>query len=314
MKKMFGKLQKVALLAAATFMLVAFTITTLAACSNGSENGSGMGSGNDGNSTGGSGSGVTYTVTFNSNGGNKVEAQIILSGEKAEEPAEPTKDGFLFTGWRDESDSFFSFDTPIRSNITLTAGWEPTTVPFEPQNVTASASGLSYIDVSWNAVDGATSYVVYYRLSLESGEENGQEVGTEFTYTTTNSYITIERLLEDKTYIFWVRAKNSIGDSSRSNVVSARSYFPAPTRVSAYAQGKGYANVSCTPVRGATGYEIYAQARGSSTKVLLKRSVGSASIVVGGLKSQADYQFYVKAVCGTKTSDYSSASYWVLIH
>lgn len=178
----------------------------------------------------------------------------------------------------------------------------------------AKASGLSYIDVSWTAVDGATSYVVYYRLSLENGEENGQEVGTEFTYTTANNYITIERLLEDKTYIFWVKAKNSIGDSGRSNVVSARSCFPAPAGVSAYAQGKGYANVSCSPVRGATGYEIYAQARDSSTKVLLKKSVGCTSIVVGGLKSQTDYKFYAKAVCGTKTSDYSSASYWVWIH
>lgn len=100
----------------------AFTLTTLAACSNGLENGSGSGNGNDGYSSSGPGSYVRYTVTFNSNGGSEVEAQIVVSGEKAKEPAEPTKDGFLFTGWRDESDSLFSFDTPIRSNITLTAG------------------------------------------------------------------------------------------------------------------------------------------------------------------------------------------------
>ena len=326
MKKMFGKLQKAALLAAATFMLAAFTLTTLAACSNGSENVSGMGSGNDGDTTGGSDGGgspsqdseVIYTVTFNSNGGSEVEAQIVVSGEKAEEPAEPTKDGFLFIGWwNNKNGSFFNFDTPIRSNITLTAGWKITTVPSEPQNVTAKASGLRCIDVSWDAVDGADSYIVCYRLSLEGGEENSQESGTGFTCETTSTRITIEYLGEDKKYDFWVIAKNSIGESGRSNVVSALQYFPAPTNVHVDVTGTGYAHVSCNSVRGATGYEIYAQRADygfSSEIVFLKKSVSNVYVTVGGLASQGHYYFYVKAVCGTETSGFSSRSSLTLIH
>lgn len=313
------------LFAATTFMLVTFTLSTLVACSSGSENENDMGSGNDGDSTGGSGGGgnlsqgveVMFMVTFNSNGGSEVEAQIVVSGEKAEEPAEPTKDGFLFTGWRDENDSFFSFDTTIISNITLTAEWERITVPSEPQNVTAKASGLRCIDVSWDAVDGADSYIVYFRLSLEGGEGDSQENGTETTRETTNTRITIDYLNEDKKYDFWVIAKNSIGDSGRSDVVSARQYFPAPTGVRVDVTGTGYAHVSCNPVRGATGYEIYAQRNDygfSSEKVFLKSSVGNVYITVGGLASRGHYYFYVKAVCGTKTSDYSSKSDWTLIH
>ena len=313
------------LFAATTFMLVTFTLSTLVACSSGSENENDMGSGNDGDSTGGSGGSgnlsqdveVMFMVTFNSNGGSEVEAQIVVSGEKAEEPAEPTKDGFLFIGWRDENDSFFSFDTTIMSNITLTAEWERITVPSEPQNVTAKASGLRCIDVSWDAVDGADSYVVYYRLSLEGGEGDSQENGTEATRKTTNTRITIDYLNEDKKYDFWVIAKNSIGDSGRSDVVSARQYFPAPTGVRVDVTGTGYAHVSCNPVRGATGYEIYAQRNDygfSSEKVFLKSSVGNAYITVGGLASRGHYYFYVKAVCGTKTSDYSSPSRIILIH
>lgn len=322
---MFRKLPKVALLTAATFMLVTFTFTTLAACSNGSENGSGMDSGNGGGSTGGSGGGespsqgeVIYTVTFNSNGGSEVEAQIVVGGKKAEEPAEPTREGFLFTGWRDESDSFFNFDTPIRSNITLSAGWKITTVPSEPQNVTAKASGFRCIDVSWDAVDGADSYIVYYRLSLKGSEKDSQENGTEATYETTKTRITIEYLGEDKTYDFWVIAKNSIGDSGKSDVVSARQYFPAPTYVSVNVTGKGYAHVSCNAVRGASGYEIYAQRDDygfSSEKVFLKSFVGNMYMTVGGLASGGHYYFYVKAVCGTQTtSDYSPRSRLTLIH
>ena len=47
-------------------------------------------------------------------------------------------------------------------------------IPAEPQNVTAIASDPCCIDVSWDAVYGATSYVVYYRLSSEYGEENSK--------------------------------------------------------------------------------------------------------------------------------------------
>lgn len=292
------------LLAATTFMLMTFTLSTLVACSSGSENGSDMGVKE------------TYMVTFNSNGGSEVEAQIVVSGEKAEEPAEPTKEGFLFIGWQDKNDSFFSFDTTIMNNITLTAEWERITVPSEPQNVTAKASGLRCIDVSWDAVDGADSYVVYFRLSLEGGEGDSQENGTEATRKTTNTRITIDYLNEDKKYDFWVIAKNSIGDSGRSDVVSARQYFPAPTGVRVDVTGTGYAHVSCNPVRGATGYEIYAQRDEwsfSSEKVFLKSSVGNWA-TIGGLASGGHYYFYVKAVCDTKTSDYSSKSDWTLIH
>ncbi|MBD5412880.1 MAG: hypothetical protein HDR52_00410 [Treponema sp.] len=304
MKKMFKKLQRGVLFAATTFMLVTFTLSTLVACSSDSENESDMGVEE------------TYMVTFNSNGGSEVEAQIVVSGEKAEEPTEPTKDGFLFTGWRDKNGSFFNFDTPIRSNITLTAGWERTTVPSEPQNVTAKASGFRCIDVSWDAVDDADSYIVYFRLSLEDGEEDSQETGTEATRKTTNTRITIDYLNEDKKYDFWVIAKNSIGDSGRSDVVSARQYFPAPTSVHADVSGKGFAHLSWSSVRGATGYEIYAQRDEwsfSSEKVFLKSSVDNWA-TIGGLASGGHYYFYVKAVCGTKTSDYSSKSDWTLIH
>ena len=292
------------LLAATTFMLVTFTLSTLVACSSDSENESDMGVE------------VTYKVTFNSNGGSEVEAQIVVSGEKAEEPTEPTKDGFLFTGWRDENDSFFSFDTTIMSNITLTAEWERITVPSEPQNVKAKASGFRCIDVSWDAVDGADTYVVSYRLSLESGEEDSQENETELTCETTNTYITIEYLDEDKRYDFWVIAKNSIGDSGRSDVVSARQYLPAPTNIRVSSM-KGYAYVSFDRVRGATGYAIYAQRSDYgllSTIFFLGNSKSNINYPAVGLASGGTYFFYVKTICGTKTSEDTSRSYGTYIH
>lgn len=71
---------------------------------------------------------VTYTVTFDSNGGSDVPSQEVESGNKATKPSDPVKDGFTFDGWLDNNGNTFNFDTPIMSNITLYANWKGTTV------------------------------------------------------------------------------------------------------------------------------------------------------------------------------------------
>lgn len=193
---------------------------------------------------------------------------------------------------------------------------EPQTCPSEPQNVTAYANGFSSIYVSWDVVDGATSYVVYYRLALEDGEENGQETGNELTHHVYNisfgTSITVS--FEDKKYVFWVKAENSIGESGRSNVVYAKSYFPAPSHIGGYttgtfSTGTGCVHLSWTSLRNVSGYEIYAREKkkgefGSSKKVFLM-SVRSNDAVITGLKSGVYYFFSVRAVSGTEKSGYS---------
>ena len=72
---------------------------------------------------------VTYTVTFDSDGGSDVPSQEIEAGNKATKPSDPVKDGFTFDGWLDNNGGAFNFDTPIISNITLYANWKGTTNP-----------------------------------------------------------------------------------------------------------------------------------------------------------------------------------------
>lgn len=71
---------------------------------------------------------VTYTITFNSDGGNKIASQTVKSGEKATEPTQPIKDGYDFLGWYDD-DTVFNFDSPITKNTVLTAKWETIKFP-----------------------------------------------------------------------------------------------------------------------------------------------------------------------------------------
>ncbi len=68
---------------------------------------------------------VTYSVTFNSNGGSSIDAQTVESGKCATKPTDPTKDGYTFEGWFSDSDltQMFDFSTAITANVTLYAKW-----------------------------------------------------------------------------------------------------------------------------------------------------------------------------------------------
>ena len=65
---------------------------------------------------------LNYTVTFDSKGGTAVPAQTVKEGEKADEPADPTRSGYTFQGWYLNGEKY-DFNTPVTADITLTAQW-----------------------------------------------------------------------------------------------------------------------------------------------------------------------------------------------
>jgi uncharacterized repeat protein (TIGR02543 family) len=66
------------------------------------------------------------TVTFESNGGSLVDAQVILKGGLATEPEPPTWDGKTFAGWHTDValQEAYDFTAPVTANITLYAKWD----------------------------------------------------------------------------------------------------------------------------------------------------------------------------------------------
>ena len=84
---------------------------------------------------------ITYTVTFNTNGGTEVASQKIESGKTATEPTAPTKDGYTFGGWFTDSNfaTAFTFSTAITADITLYAKWIEASKP--TYTVTFSTNG-----------------------------------------------------------------------------------------------------------------------------------------------------------------------------
>lgn len=65
----------------------------------------------------------TYTVTFDSKMGTSIKAQEVKNGDVAKKPDDPTMEGYTFEGWYLE-DKLYSFDTPVKKDITLTGKWQ----------------------------------------------------------------------------------------------------------------------------------------------------------------------------------------------
>ena len=68
-----------------------------------------------------------FTVTFDSKGGTAVDSQKVVSGEKADEPTAPTREGNTFAGWYDNEnctgDPFDFTNSVITADMTLYAKW-----------------------------------------------------------------------------------------------------------------------------------------------------------------------------------------------
>lgn len=64
----------------------------------------------------------SYTVKFDTDGGNSISSQTVEEGKLATKPSDPIKGGYTFAGWYD-GNTEFDFETTITKDITLTAKW-----------------------------------------------------------------------------------------------------------------------------------------------------------------------------------------------
>ena len=108
----------------------------------------------------------TYTVSFDTQGGSTVPAQTVSHGEMVNKPADPTKDGFTFTNWYNESAclNLWDFTTPVTKDLTLYAKWTPNEPGPEPPS---GSSGDGNMENAYRVLfnDGATTLYVVTDLS-----------------------------------------------------------------------------------------------------------------------------------------------------
>ena len=76
-------------------------------------------------SSGGGGGTTRYTVSFDTNGGNKISSERVKRNGTLTEPTTPTKDGFDFAGWYTDKElkTKYDFSAKVTKSMTLYAAW-----------------------------------------------------------------------------------------------------------------------------------------------------------------------------------------------
>jgi len=92
---------------------------------------------------------VKYTVTFNPDAAGSQWTVSVISGQKVSNPGPYAYSGHTFSGWYDAGDSLFDFDTPIISDITLTAKYDEIM-----HTITLMSDGSVYD--TYNVAEGST--------------------------------------------------------------------------------------------------------------------------------------------------------------
>ncbi|WP_455205834.1 Ig-like domain-containing protein, partial [Kaarinaea lacus] len=151
---------------------------------------------------------VTYTLYWSPNQG----------AGTAGSPEANVTPPFLLQGLNNGIPYYFvvtATDNGVESDASLEA-WATPTFPSvgTPSGVFALA-GDGEVQLSWNAVNNAISYIVYWATDTEFSDEQSEIItapATQFTHTTVNN---------DTTYYYSVSAVGGSGESGRSDIINA---------------------------------------------------------------------------------------------
>lgn len=121
----------------------------------------------------------TYVVTFESNGGSRVDRQRVMHGDMVVRPDDPTRDGYKFAGWFVDGSLKFAFDftIPVAGPLTLHAKWkklsiEDATVSLGVQTYTYDGSAkrpIPEVRLGGKTLRPRVDYLVTYKNNVEAG-------------------------------------------------------------------------------------------------------------------------------------------------
>ena len=112
---------------------------------------------------------VDYTVTFDTQGGSEIPQQTVKYNTSAEEPEQPSRPGYTFTGWytQPEGGSIWAFEQTISGDTTLYAHWRKSvTAPFTINHIVVGKTEPFYT-VNGHSTEGDTIYAKV--LSADDG-------------------------------------------------------------------------------------------------------------------------------------------------
>lgn len=123
-------------------------------------------------------------------------------------------------------DDFRIYNRALNSSeiTSVVSGQNLPTVPLTPSDVSAAATDYSTINLSWSATAGATGYQVFMS---ESSAVNAiyQKMNTDSITGTSYAFTGLKK---GRTYYFYVKSVNALGESSPSAIASATTPNAAP--------------------------------------------------------------------------------------
>ena len=131
----------------------------------------------------------TYTVTFDSQGGSKVDSQTVSHGGTVTEPTAPTYKGYTFGGWYTEAGctTEYDFTTAVTESLTLYAKWKDVTCP----------TGEITVDKSkWNTFFNNITFGLFFKdtqkVTITASDNSGDNVT--ITYLLSDKELTVDEL------------------------------------------------------------------------------------------------------------------------
>ena len=182
--------------------------------------------------------------------------------------------------------------------------------PVAPSGVTAKAAAATQVNVTWNAVNGATGYVVQRSANGGASWVSVATVSGGATVSFANT-----GLAAGTTYAYRVCATDPGGASDYSAAATATTPIPppvpaAPTRVTATAVGSGRMRVTWTDMsKNETGFRVEYSCKGSGWVLLGKYAAGTTTCTVSGLSARKSYVFRLSAYNANGSSAYALSAY-----
>lgn len=213
---------------------------------------------------------ITYTVSYNANGGSGTVANQTKNYGQSLTLASSgfTRSYYTLDGWATSASGNIAYNlgASYTSNaaLSLYAHWK-INAPAAPSGASATRNSDTSASVSWTRGTGANT--TYSRIYIERQTDSGSWVSLGYVAGTATSY-TDSTITSNHAYVYRVRAWNSTGYSSYSTSGSIYTTPAAPASVTGERSGSGTSVILTVGNDGtntATGFDVQYRADGSDT-------------------------------------------------
>ncbi|MCL2764010.1 MAG: fibronectin type III domain-containing protein [Treponema sp.] len=178
--------------------------------------------------------------------------------------------------------------TNSRDNDEFSFAVKGSSVLSAPIGIIVTAQSTNSINLSWNPVQGATGYNIYYGTSYYAINILAGSNITETSYVHTG-------LSAGTTYHYCITALNGLSESNRSLAVSGLTLPGIPSNLRSTSVNDNSITLAWNSVTGATNYRVYTASSPEGSKTQIGQ-VNSVSYTHSGLSADTIHYYFVTAI------------------